>query len=70
METAEAAGVKIGYEVCDIMEIDMGKYTGSFDVVFMEGGILHYFHDIDAFMSSTKSRIAPAPMQLHQMGIQ
>ncbi len=22
-----------------------------FDVVFMEGGILHYFHDIDQFMS-------------------
>ena len=48
VETAEAAGVKIGYEVCDIMEIDMDKYAGFFDVVFMEGGILHYFHDINA----------------------
>ena len=51
IETAEAAGVKIAYEVCDIMEIGMDKYAGSFDVVFMEGGILHYFHDIGAFMS-------------------
>ena len=50
-ETAEAAGAKIGYEVCDIMEIDMDRFAGSFNVVFMEGGILHYFHDIDDFMS-------------------
>ncbi|MBP5555808.1 MAG: class I SAM-dependent methyltransferase [Lachnospiraceae bacterium] len=51
IETAEAAGVKIVFEVCDIMEIDMEKYEVFFDVVFMEGGILHYFHDIDAFMN-------------------
>ena len=50
MEVAEAAGVKISYEVCDVLEIDMNKYVGYFDVVFMEGGILHYFHDIDEFM--------------------
>ena len=55
VETAEAAGVKIAYEVCDIMKIDMEKYAGTFDVVFMEGGILHYFHDIDAFMSVMNS---------------
>lgn len=28
----------------------MKKYAGFFDVVFMEGGILHYFHNIDDFM--------------------
>ena len=50
METAQAANVRIGFEVCDILEIDRAKYAGCFDVVFMEGGILHYFHDIDAFM--------------------
>lgn len=26
------------------------RYSDYFDVVFMEGGILHYFHDIDVFM--------------------
>ena len=51
LETAAAANVKIDYEVCDILETDMEKYGGYFDVVFMEGGILHYFHDIDEFMS-------------------
>ena len=50
METAEAAGVRISYEVGDVLEADLEKYGGYFDVVFMEGGILHYFHDIDEFM--------------------
>ena len=50
METAEAANVRIQYEVCDVLEADLGKYGEYFDVVFMEGGILHYFHDIDEFM--------------------
>ena len=50
MEVAEAADVKINYEVCDVLEIDQEKYGGYFDVVFMEGGVLHYFHDINEFM--------------------
>ncbi len=50
METAEAAHAGICYEVCDILDIDLEKYGGAFDVVFMEGGILHYFHDINEFM--------------------
>ncbi len=48
-ELADAAGTHINYVVCDILEIDE-KYYNSFDVVFMEGGVLHYFHDIDEFM--------------------
>ena len=59
METAEAAQVKICYEVCDILEIDREKYGGYFDVVFMEGGILHYFHDIDEFMGIMCSLLKP-----------
>ncbi len=50
LETAEAAGTSINFEVCDILKIDMETYSSCFDVVFMEGGILHYFHDIDEFM--------------------
>ena len=50
LEVAEAANVTIHFEACDVLEIDMEKYRDSFDVVFMEGGILHYFHDIDEFM--------------------
>lgn len=50
LETAEAAKVAIDFEVCDILEIDLEKYGNYFDVAFMEGGILHYFHDINEFM--------------------
>ena len=50
LEVAKAANVKVNFEVCDILEIDTSYYGEYFDVVFMEGGILHYFHDIDEFM--------------------
>ncbi len=49
-EVAEAAGATINYVVGDVLEIDKDMFYGQFDVVFMEGGILHYFHDIDEFM--------------------
>ena len=59
METAEAAGVRMDYVVGDVMETDLEKYGGTFDVVFMEGGILHYFHDLDAFMRLMYALLKP-----------
>ena len=59
MEMAEAAHVCLHYEMCDVLEIDLEKYGSSFDVVFMEGGILHYFHDIDEFMRIMYSLLKP-----------
>lgn len=59
LETAQAADVRIGYEVCDILEIDLAQYGGFFDVVFMEGGILHYFHDIGEFMRIMYALLKP-----------
>lgn len=50
LEVAAAARVDLNFEVCDVLEIDIEKYGNYFDVVFMEGGVLHYFHDIDEFM--------------------
>lgn len=55
MEVAEAAKVTLDYQVCDVLEINMNIYANSFDVVFMEGGILHYFHDINEFMTVMNS---------------
>ena len=49
LEMAEAAEVNINFELGDVCEIDMEKYGEYFDVVFMEGGVLHYFHDIERF---------------------
>ena len=59
LETAQAANVSINYVVGDVMDIDLGQYGGTFDVVFMEGGILAYFHDINAFMHIMYSLLKP-----------
>ena len=59
METAEAAQAALSYEVCDILETDLEKYSGYFDVVFMEGGILHYFHDLGEFMRIMYALLKP-----------
>lgn len=59
MELAEAAGADIHYEVCDVLEIDLQKYGGFFDAVYMEGGILHYFHDLNEFMQKMHALLKP-----------
>lgn len=59
LELAEAAKVDIRYEVCDVLCIDMTRFEHYFDVVFMEGGILHYFHDIEQFMEVMYALLKP-----------
>lgn len=59
LELAEAAGTALDYQVCDVLQIDMAHYAGSFDVVFMEGGVLHYFHDIQPFMGILYALLKP-----------
>ena len=59
LELAAAANVHINYEVCDVLEIDQTVFGSCFDVVFMEGGILHYFHDINEFMTMMHSLLKP-----------
>ena len=59
LETAQAANVSICYEVGDVMEIDLTKYAEYFDVLFMEGGILAYFHDINEFMKIMYGLLKP-----------
>ena len=49
LELAEAAGVKIEYVLGDFCETDTEKYGDMFDFVYLEGGILHYFSEIDEF---------------------
>ncbi len=51
LELADAANVSIQYVVTDIYDIDIEKYGGHFDMLYLEGGILHYFNDIEKFMS-------------------
>ena len=59
LELAEAAGVQLDYRLGDVMETDLVHFGEAFDVVFMEGGVLHYFHDLDAFMALMRSLLKP-----------
>lgn len=59
LELAGAAGTELEYVVGDVLKIDINQYGGCFDIVFMEGGILHYFHDIDVFMQKMHSLLKP-----------
>jgi len=45
----------MSYVVGDVLDIDMGIYGGLFDIVYMEGGILHYFPDLDKFMNTMQA---------------
>lgn len=47
MEVAEKAGVNLTYIVSDFLELNINEMCNSFDIVYLEGGILHYFLDID-----------------------
>jgi len=49
LELAEAVGVKLECVLGDFCETDVVKYGNMFDFIYMEGGILHYFSDLDAF---------------------
>ena len=59
LELATAAGVSLDYVVGDVLEIDLEKYGNTFDIVFMEGGILHYFHNINEFMGVMYALLKP-----------
>lgn len=59
MELAEAAKVHINYYVTDIYDIDISSYKDSFDILYLEGGILHYFFDIDKFMNILYTILKP-----------
>jgi len=50
LELANYANTVIDYIVGDIYDIDMNKYMNSFDVIYLEGGVLHYFSDMDKLM--------------------
>ena len=59
METAACAGVPLRYEVGDVLDVDLRAYGEAFDVVFMEGGVLHYFHDLSQFMAVMRGLLKP-----------
>lgn len=59
LELAACAETKIEYVVGDIYEIDLKRYRKQFDVLYLEGGILHYFHDLKAFTAILFALLKP-----------
>lgn len=51
LELADCSNTTIEYIVGDIFDIDVKKYQQHFDLLYLEGGILHYFHDLDQLMN-------------------
>ncbi|MEJ8306187.1 class I SAM-dependent methyltransferase [Saccharibacillus sacchari] len=59
LELAEAAGVPLDYVVSDVLKLDMTTLAGTFDIVFAEMGILHYFTDLTPFLNVVQTLLAP-----------
>ena len=59
LELANYSQVKLNYVVGDLYDIDMNVYGNYFDMLYLEGGILHYFHDIDKFMEKLFFMLKP-----------
>ena len=47
MEVAQEAGVIVNYIVSDFLELDIDNMRNSFDIAYSEGGILHFFSDLN-----------------------
>ncbi len=47
MELAEEADVHIDYLVSDFLELNIDEIKNNFDIAYLEGGILHYFSDLN-----------------------
>ncbi|WP_195576479.1 class I SAM-dependent methyltransferase [Paenibacillus sp. 1001270B_150601_E10] len=45
-ELAQAAGVSLRYLLYDVLHLPEEELTGTYDIVYMEFGILHYFEDL------------------------
>ncbi len=59
MELAEQANVNLNYIVGDIYDIDMTTFKSRFDMLYLEGGILHLFGDLNRFIETLYTLLKP-----------
>lgn len=59
MELAQAAGVELRYIVADVLQMPEEELDGSYDIVFMEFGILHYFTDLQPLFEVVRRLLQP-----------
>lgn len=58
-ELAEAAGVELRYLLSDVLKLDPSEKDASYDLVFAEQGIVHYFTDLVPFMRTAYELLKP-----------
>jgi len=59
LELAEAAGVHIDYLIADVMDLPISDLANSFDLVYMEGGVFHYFADLSILAHIVHAILSP-----------
>ena len=59
LELAACANVRIEYVLGDLYDIDIPAYGGTFDMLYLEGGIMHYFCDLTKLMQLLFSLLKP-----------
>ncbi|MNO23555.1 bifunctional 3-demethylubiquinone-9 3-methyltransferase/ 2-octaprenyl-6-hydroxy phenol methylase [compost metagenome] len=58
-ELAEAAGIPLAYTVSDVLKLPGQMLDSSYDIVFAEMGIVHYFTDLAPFMDTAYQLLSP-----------
>lgn len=58
-DLAQEAGVQLTYIVSDVLKLPEEIMDGSYDTVFAEQGIVHYFTDLTPFMDTVYRLLAP-----------
>lgn len=56
---AEAAGVGLRYVLSDVLQLPEEEFRFSYDIVFMENGILHYFKDLKPLFDCAAGLLSP-----------
>ncbi len=59
LELAHHAETSIQYVVGDLYAIDLERYRDTFDLLYLEGGILHYFADLERFLQILFTMLKP-----------
>ncbi|MEK5254938.1 class I SAM-dependent methyltransferase [Paenibacillus sp. FSL E2-0201] len=58
-DLAQEAGVQLNYIVSDVLKLPDHVLDGSYDIVFAELGIVHYFTDLALFMETVRHLLSP-----------
>ncbi|WP_313641503.1 class I SAM-dependent methyltransferase [Paenibacillus sp.] len=58
-DLAQEAGVQLTYIVSDVLKLPDHVLDGSYDIVFAELGIVHYFTDLAPFMETVCRLLSP-----------